>query len=223
MAFLSNIQAYWPAVAGLSILYFTGRWIYRLYFHPLAKFPGPKLAALTLWYEFYYDAVCRGQYIFRIKEMHEKYGPIVRITPDELHVNDPDFIPELYPAGGRRRDKYRRAMQLFGFTEAAISTVEHDVHRVRRGAMARMFSKDSVRRLEPIMVNNLNKLFGRLQKLKESGKPVNVLYIYSAFTNDLITEYAFGVSFNWLDAPEFNNMFFEFVRFSNPLVHDSKS
>lgn len=206
-----GLFGYWPAAIGTAILYITGRWVYRLYFHPLAKFPGPKIAGMTLWYEWYYDAALRGQYIFKIKEMHEKYGPIVRITPDELHVNDPEFIPELYPSGGRKRDKYRRAMQLFGFTEAAISTVEHDLHRVRRGAMSRMFSKDSVRRLEPIMQTNLNKLFKRFQELKESGEPVNLLHVYSAFTNDLITEYAFGISYNWLDAPKFNRFFFDFI------------
>ena len=46
----------------------------RLVFSPLAKFPGPKLAALSLWYEYYYDVIKRGRYTFRIKEMHEKYG-----------------------------------------------------------------------------------------------------------------------------------------------------
>ncbi|EEH06444.1 benzoate 4-monooxygenase cytochrome P450 [Histoplasma capsulatum G186AR] len=44
-----------------------------LYLSPLAKFPGPKLAAATLWYEFYYDAVRRGRYTFKIKELHQKY------------------------------------------------------------------------------------------------------------------------------------------------------
>jgi hypothetical protein len=48
--------------------------IYRLYLSPIAKFPGPKLAALTLWYEFYYNIVLNGQYVFEIKKMHEKYG-----------------------------------------------------------------------------------------------------------------------------------------------------
>lgn len=48
--------------------------IRRLYFHPLSKFPGPRLAALTWWYEFYYDIVQPGQYVFKIQELHKQYG-----------------------------------------------------------------------------------------------------------------------------------------------------
>ncbi|KAK4172602.1 putative cytochrome P450 E-class, group I [Triangularia setosa] len=61
---------------------------YRLYLHLLASLSGPKLAAITRYYEAYYDIVKHGQYTFRITEMHKKYGrlstsgggPIVRIT-----------------------------------------------------------------------------------------------------------------------------------------------
>ena len=48
--------------------------IHRLYLSPIAKFPGPKLAALTLWYEFYHDVVRGGQYGFKIADLHDQYG-----------------------------------------------------------------------------------------------------------------------------------------------------
>ena len=104
-------------------------------------------------------------------------------------------------------------MEIFGFSDAAIATVDHDMHRMRRGAMSRMFSKDSVRRLEPIMQDNLAKLFNRLKEYEDSGKTLNVLPVYSAFTNDVIAEYAFGINYDWLGNPEFNKDFFPVVSF----------
>jgi hypothetical protein len=50
--------------------------IQRLFLSPLAKIPGPRLAALTYWYEAYYDVVKPGQYAFKIKELHQQYGEL---------------------------------------------------------------------------------------------------------------------------------------------------
>ena len=47
---------------------------YRLFLGPLARFPGPKLAALTGWYETYYDCWRRGSYWVEVEQMHQKYG-----------------------------------------------------------------------------------------------------------------------------------------------------
>lgn len=47
---------------------------YRLFLHPLATFPGPKLAAITRYYEAYYDIVKNGEYTFKIAELHKEYG-----------------------------------------------------------------------------------------------------------------------------------------------------
>ena len=55
----------------LRLFYLT---FWRLFLSPLAKFPGSKLAAATGWYEFYYDVLHKGKFIFEIERMHEVYG-----------------------------------------------------------------------------------------------------------------------------------------------------
>ena len=48
--------------------------IYRLYLHPLANIPGPKLAALTYFYEIYFNIVKPGMFVWEIKRLHDVYG-----------------------------------------------------------------------------------------------------------------------------------------------------
>jgi hypothetical protein len=59
---------------GASFLYGVVLVCYLLVLSPLARFPGSKLAAVTLWYEFYYEVIKRGQFTFKVREWHEKYG-----------------------------------------------------------------------------------------------------------------------------------------------------
>ena len=77
--------------------------------------------------------------------------------------------------------------------------------------MSKMFSKGSVRRLEPIMRTNLNRLLARLKEFQDDEREISMLPMFGAFTNDVISEYAYGFSLNWLQAPQFNKVFFEMV------------
>ena len=64
------------AASVLLLVYVLNISIWRLCLSPLAKFPGPKLAALTLWYECYFDVLKPGggMYIWKVEAMHKKYG-----------------------------------------------------------------------------------------------------------------------------------------------------
>ncbi|KAK8090352.1 cytochrome P450 [Apiospora hydei] len=122
------------AAAGASLVYGLGLAVYRLYLCPIANFPGPKLAALSFWYEFYYDVVCGGRYWVKINALHDRYGPIIRINPYELHVRDPDFYEVLYSGPGQgRRDKWSWSVGMFSNSLSAFGTASHDLHRLRRG------------------------------------------------------------------------------------------
>ncbi len=70
---LSDAHIQLIIVSGI-FCYLTGTAIYRLFFDRLAKFPGPKLAALTRYYEAYYDVIQNGQYTFKIDQLHKEYG-----------------------------------------------------------------------------------------------------------------------------------------------------
>jgi hypothetical protein len=45
---------------------------------------------------------------------HGAVGPIVRITPDEVHVNDPELIDLVYPGGSKKVNKDPYLMRQFG-------------------------------------------------------------------------------------------------------------
>ena len=70
----------------LQLAYTVYLLISRLLLSPLANVPGPKLAALTSWYEIYFDAVQQGQFVWKIKDLHSKYGLAVlpRLRPHSL-------------------------------------------------------------------------------------------------------------------------------------------
>ena len=48
--------------------------ISRIFLSPLRRIPGPKLAALTSWYEFYFDAIEPGKFVWKIRDLHSEYG-----------------------------------------------------------------------------------------------------------------------------------------------------
>ncbi len=50
-------------------------------------------------------------------------GPIVRINPFELHINDPEYYDELYSGGSKKRDKYGWAARLFGNSASMLGTI----------------------------------------------------------------------------------------------------
>ncbi len=47
---------------------------YNLYLHPLSKFPGPKLAAFTIWWKIYVELIQKKDLVEMLFELHAVYG-----------------------------------------------------------------------------------------------------------------------------------------------------
>jgi cytochrome P450 len=196
-------------LGGISVYLIYGIFlcIYRLTFHPLAQFPGPKLAAATFWYEFYYDLfphkLC---YLWKVEEMHKKYGPIVRINPIHLHINDPNYLDEIYAGGNRKRNRdpwYYRSEPNGPLGWSVFQTVDHDVHRMRRAALNRFFSKRSVQEHEQMIIEKIEALCGRFAEACRTGDVVSLTFACGALTMDVISAYAFGAETDNLTRQDF--------------------
>ncbi|PYH79528.1 hypothetical protein BO82DRAFT_288650, partial [Aspergillus uvarum CBS 121591] len=132
--------------------------IRRLYFHPIAHIPGPRLAALTWWYEFYFDAIQPGQYVFKIQKLHRQYGPIIRVTPDEIHINDVGFLDTVYAPATARRDKYDYQLRSLRIPGGVGTTADYHLHKLRRESLTHFFSKKNILYLEGLITDKVEQL-----------------------------------------------------------------
>ncbi|KAK8029629.1 hypothetical protein PG993_010920 [Apiospora rasikravindrae] len=194
-------------------------------FHPLSHIPGSRLAAATYLPEFYHDTIKYGRYTQQIRKMHEKYGayhipapmnmmkrrgehpltqgahlqgPIVRINPSEVHCADYSFAEEIYAVGGRKRDKPIHENRGSTIEYAGFATSDHDLHRMRRAALSKFFSRAQIGRLEPEIQVLVQRLCDKLLLESGKGEPIDVTMAYSCFTSDTISDYCFGQSFGFL-------------------------
>ncbi|KAI0120912.1 cytochrome P450 [Hypoxylon sp. NC0597] len=190
----------WRMLIAAIVAYYGTLVFYRLFLHPLAQYPGPRLAAISRWYEAYYDVVLGGQYTSKIAELHRIYGPIIRISPYELHVSDPAFFDTLYRMDGRW-DKYAWAYDAFGAKRSTLFGSDHDAHRARRRAIAPFFSKQNVVARQDLLRRNIDKLCRRISNL--TGSTFNLGAAVSAFARDNANEYILGKAYNELDLEDF--------------------
>ncbi|KOS17608.1 Trichodiene oxygenase [Escovopsis weberi] len=205
----SSLSLTWQQSLGTAfaiwLVYAACLAVYRLYLSPIAHIPGPKIAALTVWYEAYYDVVVGGHYIWKVMDMHKKYGPVVRINPWEVHVSDPSFHSTLYGTTSKPRHKWAFFTKQFGAPYSILATQDHYHHKLRRSALSPFFAPQTVRKLQPVIEARVDALLKSLAHYAgtKSSEPIDIIFPLSAFTNDVINEFAFARSDRLTDAPNF--------------------
>ncbi|KAK8015085.1 cytochrome P450 [Apiospora arundinis] len=211
-----------PVPSGIvTILVATGFYVicsvmYRLYFSALSKFPGPKIAAASGWYRFYYDYWCRGQYVFIVKEMHQIYGPVVRISPDELSIQDPDFYDTIYVTGSKRQDTdFDQHCTGIDFHGSHFLTTDHYLHQRRRKPLEPFFSRLWISRLQPMLAECTFHLESRFRDLQGTQTITNLDHAFCAYSGDIIRRICLGdddTEGRFLDDPRFAPYCYNLIR-----------
>lgn len=188
---------------------------------------------MTTWYNGYHDLVRGGQYVWVVEEMHRKYGPVVRVRPDALHVNDPAFVEAMYTQSPRqRRERFKTLLRVMQAPGSILATADHDLHRRRRAVLNPYFSLQNVRGLvEPVVNDALANLLRRMEgwgrEGGDGGRPAGMNRAFRAATADIINAYALGATsgghgggarMRCLDMEDCNAAFFD-VMIPQRVVH----
>ena len=92
-----------PTVGVILLVVALSYVIYHRYLHPLAKYPGPFVASLTNFWKAYQYSTLRFHH--NMVDVHARYGPVVRIGPNDLSFSSKDAIGPIYKSGGRLMPK----------------------------------------------------------------------------------------------------------------------
>ncbi|CEJ56540.1 Putative CND5p [Penicillium brasilianum] len=185
----SVLIKYFFTLLGLAFVYLAAL---RIIFHPLRKIPGPKLAALTGWYEFYFDVVDNGTLVKHLPRIHQKYqSPVIRISPYHVHVNDPEFYHVVYRAG----TDYLKAPYFYkglGNPESLISILDPAKHRIFRNTIAPLFSPASIDSFAPRIHQLIQKTAGKIAEELETRQPISIQHLFRCFGVDMVYVTLFG-------------------------------
>ncbi|KAI0016236.1 cytochrome P450 [Xylariomycetidae sp. FL0641] len=179
---------------------------YRLFLHPLARFPGPRLAAATGLYEAYFQCLRDGggRYWTEIERMHSEYGPIVRINPWEVHIQDSDWN-SVYKYSSKASKPRRFYYRFFGKFPSTNVAESHALHQLRRAPLQTYFASSNIQKYMPTIVAQVDKLCQRL--VAADGEVVSLSDAFRCLATDVATGFAFGQPFGHLDEPTFDREF----------------
>ncbi|KXH65967.1 averantin oxidoreductase [Colletotrichum salicis] len=205
-----------PCAIIVATLYYTALALYNIYFHPLSSFPGPRLAAATpYWMALSYLG---GRTPYDLLELHDKYGPVVRTSPDSLsYIKAPQW-KEIYGHKTPGQLEFSKDGKYFSALKGdpVIITADREYHSYIRKLFAHGFSEKAMREQEGVLKGFVDVLFARLREEGEGGRAVDVVQWYNFLTFDFIGFLTFGESFDCLTTSTLHTwvqIFFAMARF----------
>ncbi|KAG6833729.1 hypothetical protein H0H87_001161 [Tephrocybe sp. NHM501043] len=190
--------------------------VYRLFFHRLRDFPGPRLAAITPLYKIYYEVFRGGELLQHLIQLHAVYGNVVRIAPNELHFNEYAAHSAIY-ATGSHFTKDRAFYHSFGADESAFGAIQPQDSKLRRNMLAPLFSRRAILNIEHNIQDKVERLISRLAT-NHQEKPADMMLAFRCATMDIIASHCFPSSESSLNAPDFHDPFIVATREAIPSI-----
>ncbi|KAK4185186.1 putative cytochrome P450 pisatin demethylase-like protein [Podospora australis] len=195
-------MAIFVLLAGGILTYCVGWIIYARWFHPYAKYPGPFLASISrAWLV---KEMINGHIDETQRRWHDKYGPIIRIAPDEVSIADPSAVQTIYGAhsGFTKTDFYSAFSARWARYPEHFASTNPVVHAARRKQVNHIYSMTNVSRYEDRIDACTNVFMERMRELADKKQPVELTDWFRWYAFDVIGELFYGHQFGFMERQE---------------------
>ncbi|KAE9566370.1 hypothetical protein CGMCC3_g17481 [Colletotrichum fructicola] len=173
--------------------------------NPLNHIPGPWYTRFT-HYVLKYKTMsgCRIHYVHAL---HSRYGPIVRISPFQVAVADPEGFTAIHRIGSGfvKTQWYEDFSGGSGIGIGVFAVTDTKRHAARRKLFARAFSTANIRQnCESVVREKVVKADDRIKAEALNGA-ADVLHWWLLMASDVIGQLAFGESFELLESGKKND------------------
>ena len=199
--YLINLAPMPVGVVTAFFAFYIGSFVYSLFFSPLAQIPGPLICRWTPLWTYYHSYV--GDECTRIDDLHKRYGPVVRIAPNEVVIADGAALAPIYneKGGFKKADCYAN-FDIEGHA-TIFSTRDAEYRSKRSKAVLPMFSMNNIRSEQQVIEDCVSRFIRRTKlerdEAKKDGNVVNMLNLTRSLALDAATSYLFGLPYGGID------------------------
>lgn len=138
--------------------------------------------------------------------LHERYGPFVRLGPNNVSVSSPAAIPVLY----NTRTRYLKSAfyPVMGnvahgkVVPTIFSTRDESVHEMMKRPIAKVYAMTNLKTYEPLVESTESFFMNKLEKLADEGRAFDLGTWLHWFATDVIMELTFGKRLGFLEREE---------------------
>ncbi|KAB5566639.1 cytochrome P450 [Coniochaeta sp. 2T2.1] len=167
--------------------------IYNILFHPLSGVPGPRVAAILSSY--LSPALFRGDRAQTLLALHNTYGPVVRVGPNEVSISDWRAYRQIYTNKASRKEESFYKAAKFIAHENIFTMRNKAEHSARRKLQSQPYSQTAVFENESLIASRATILVDRAisgAETSASGRTVDMYTLCGLFSLEVILQCAFN-------------------------------
>ncbi|KAL7800233.1 cytochrome P450 [Trichoderma ceciliae] len=199
MDFLHDASIPRSQVIGAGVVMGLVYLLYRFIRDPLSQVPGPWYARWTsVVIKYHWLKGNRARYQ---QDLHLKYGPVVRLAPNEVSVTNIEAVKKIYNA----RETFLKTSWYFDISvmmENLFNTSRIEVHRRLRRLLSGSMSETSLQKAVPQIQSKIDFTMKRIGEEMEQRGAADVCKWFLFMATDVIGELSFGDSFRTLEIGE---------------------